>query len=204
MMRDLRHQQHARTFIARPCAILCARPHEDPGKHLLHVRHQPRAVRRRHRPRPERHPVAAFVAGRGLAPRARTWFLIGVATMTGRRAEKPSSFVTPTRHGLLGLAVTASAIRGQWIRGHCRRHWLPSWERPCSTPTNPVVHFFGRNPFPRSVRRIHQRVQNESPGGLPAEMAFGFSCALADVVIAVRGRRRRGIAGSVRVGRVLV
>jgi len=54
----------------------------------------------------------------------------------------------------------------------------------------PAVHYFGRNPFPRAVRRIHARAQNESSQGMPNEIAFGLLCAITDAVIAVNGRRR--------------
>ena len=53
----------------------------------------------------------------------------------------------------------------------------------------PVMHFFGRNPFPRVVRRIHARAQNESPQGLPNEILFGVTCAIADAALVVNGRR---------------
>ena len=57
----------------------------------------------------------------------------------------------------------------------------------------PILHFWGRNPFPRWVRRIHARVQRESPKGLPNEIGFGLTCAVVDVAIAVRGRRRLSV-----------
>ena len=54
----------------------------------------------------------------------------------------------------------------------------------------PIGHDFGRNPFPRAVRRIHARAQNESADGIPNEILFGLSCAIADAVLAVSSRRR--------------
>jgi hypothetical protein len=53
-----------------------------------------------------------------------------------------------------------------------------------------MMLYFGRNPFPKVVSRIHGRVQNESPQGMPNEIVFGLTCAIADAVIAVNGRRR--------------
>ncbi len=53
----------------------------------------------------------------------------------------------------------------------------------------PMIYYFGRNPFPRAVRRIHARAQNESPEGIPNEILFGVSCAIADAVLAVSSRR---------------
>ena len=54
----------------------------------------------------------------------------------------------------------------------------------------PAMYFWRKNPFPRAVRRIHTWAQNESPEGMPNEILFGVSCALADAVIAVQSRRR--------------
>jgi hypothetical protein len=54
----------------------------------------------------------------------------------------------------------------------------------------PMMHFLGRNPFPMAVRRIHARAQNESLEGMPNEILFGLSCAIADAAIAVNSRRR--------------
>jgi hypothetical protein len=60
----------------------------------------------------------------------------------------------------------------------------------------PMIHFWGRDPFPKMVSLIHGRVQNESPLGMPNEIAFGVSCALVDVLIATQSRRRSPRAGA--------
>jgi hypothetical protein len=66
----------------------------------------------------------------------------------------------------------------------------------------PLAHFFGVDPFPRVVTRIHKRVQNESPHRLPIEFAYGIVLATADVlVIAVSGWHRRAPGAVVPVGR---
>jgi hypothetical protein len=49
----------------------------------------------------------------------------------------------------------------------------------------PVVYFFGVNPFPRAVQRIHHRIQRESEDGLPNEIRFGFAFAAVDAIAAV-------------------
>ena len=54
----------------------------------------------------------------------------------------------------------------------------------------PMIYYFGRNPFPRAVRRIHARAQNESAEGIPNEILFGLSCAIADKQV-VRGELAR-------------
>ena len=201
MMRDLRHQQHARTSspgLAPYCALAHTRTQGSicfmfVTNHVLSGVVIGRALKR--------HPVAAFVAG------VASHLVLDMVPHWGctmRTEEEKRLFLRyAQRDGLLGLAVTASAIAA--VDPRTRPTTLAAIVGAALLDADkPMVHFFGRNPFPRSVRRIHQRIQNESPGGLPAEMAFGFSCALADVIIAVRGRRRRGIAGSVCVGRVLV
>lgn len=56
----------------------------------------------------------------------------------------------------------------------------------------PVVHFWGRNPFPRSVQRFHTWVQNESPHGLRNEVASGgLFAALHAMASLRRGTRSR-------------
>jgi hypothetical protein len=52
----------------------------------------------------------------------------------------------------------------------------------------PLQHFFGKNPFPAVIQRIHGRVQNESPDGLPNELRFGFAFAVLDVIALAAGR----------------
>ena len=51
----------------------------------------------------------------------------------------------------------------------------------------PIQYFFGFNPFPGSIRRIHEGVQRESPLRLRRELVFG--AALGTLVVI--GSRRR-------------
>jgi hypothetical protein len=53
-----------------------------------------------------------------------------------------------------------------------------------------MVFYFRRNPFPRLIRQIHARAQNESPQGMPNEILFGVSCAFADALVVASARRR--------------
>jgi hypothetical protein len=53
----------------------------------------------------------------------------------------------------------------------------------------PMLHFFGRNPFPAPIRTIHGWVQNESPEGMPNELGFGLGLAAVEFL---RVRRERG------------
>jgi len=53
----------------------------------------------------------------------------------------------------------------------------------------PFVYFFGVNPFPAVVQRLHGWIQNESPGGLSNELRFGCAFAAADLFTVARARR---------------
>ena len=52
----------------------------------------------------------------------------------------------------------------------------------------PCLYFFGVDPFPAVVQRLHRRVQNESPGGMPNELRFGIAFAAADLLTILRAR----------------
>ena len=54
----------------------------------------------------------------------------------------------------------------------------------------PVEHFFGVKAFPEVVNRLHKRVQNESPDGMPREFAYGIVFALVDTATVVLARER--------------
>ena len=140
----------------------------------------------------ERHPVAAFVVGVG------SHLALDMVPHWGCGADRALDddlFLRyAKRDGVLGLASAACAIGA-----------VPGRARPATVAAiagavlldmdKPMLHFFGRVPFPDWVQRIHGSVQNESTQGLPNEIAFGLSCAALDAVIARRGRRgipRRG------------
>jgi hypothetical protein len=97
-------------------------------------------------------------------------------------------FTVARRDGLLGLAALAAATLVA--------------TKPARTATvaamagaalldldKPLMHFFGRNPFPKVVCRFHEWVQNESPDGLANEIRFGVAFAAVDAVAAVMARR---------------
>lgn len=135
----------------------------------------------------ERHPLTAFVVGVGshlVQDMVPHW---GCET---RSAEGRQLFLRYAKSdGLLGLVAAASAT------GAVSRQARPATLAAIAGAVlldvdKPILHFWGRNPFPAWVRRIHAGVQNESPQGLPNEIAFGLSCLGVDVAIAVRGRRR--------------
>ena len=135
----------------------------------------------------ERHPVAAFVAGVGshLALDMVPHWGCG---MNGS-LDSPLYLRYAKRDGLLGLVVMMSAA------GAVDRHARPATLAAIAGAAlldidKPALYFWQRNPFPLWVQRIHTMVQNESPQGLPNEIGFGVTCAIADAVIALRGRRR--------------
>jgi hypothetical protein len=135
----------------------------------------------------ERHPVAAFIAGVG------SHLVLDMIPHWGcdkNRDPGGGIFLRyAQRDGLLGLVASASAV------GAVGRQARPATLAAVAGAVlldidKPLLHFWGRNPFPRWVNRIHGGIQSESPEGLPNEIAFGLSCAAVDVAIAVRGRRR--------------
>jgi hypothetical protein len=52
----------------------------------------------------------------------------------------------------------------------------------------PSEYFFGGNPYPASVRRLHAWVQNEAANGLANEVVAGIGLAVFDAVLLGRGR----------------
>lgn len=135
----------------------------------------------------ERHPVAAFVVGLG------SHLALDMVPHWGCELNAPNGrelFLRYARRdGLLGLLTGACAVGA--VHRQARPATLAAiFGAVLLDADKPVIHFWRRNPFPRTVSRIHARVQNESPQGMPNELAFGVSCAIADVVIAGNGRRR--------------
>jgi hypothetical protein len=147
------------------------------------------------------HVLSGVVIGRLLERRPVTAFVVGVASHLAldmvphwgcqqRTAEDRQRFLRyAQRDGILGLVTTLGAVAAVDRRG--RSATLAAIAGATLLDADkPAVYFWGRNPFPRWVRRIHAQAQNESPEGMPNEIAFGVSCALADAVIAVQSRRR--------------
>ena len=92
------------------------------------------------------------------------------------------------RDGLTGLAITAAAVAAVGKRD--RRATIAAIAGAVLLDLDkPFLFFFGVNPFPRRVVRLHSRVQNESPGGMGNEIAYGAGFAALDALtIAVRRR----------------
>lgn len=135
----------------------------------------------------QRRPVAAFVVGIG------SHLVLDMVPHWGcdtRSTDGRQLFLRyAKRDGLLGLVAAAAATGG--VSRSTRPATLAAIAGAVLLDMDkPLLHFWGRNPFPGWVRRIHAGAQCESPGGLPNEIAFGLSCAALDVAIAVRGRGR--------------
>ncbi len=135
----------------------------------------------------ERHPVAAFVVGVGshLALDMVPHWGCDQSTAVGRQVFLRYA----KRDGLMGLLAMACAAGA--VDSRARTATVAAMVGAVLLDADkPAIHFFGRNPFPEAVRRIHSRAQNESPQGMPNEIVFGMSCAITDAVIAVNCRRR--------------
>jgi len=89
------------------------------------------------------------------------------------------------RDGMLGLAaMTAAAFavdrraRGSTVAAMAGAILLDL--------DKPFLHFFGVNPLPAVVNRLHKRVQNESPDGMLNEIGYGVLFAAADAIVTSR------------------
>ncbi len=139
----------------------------------------------------ERHPITAFVVGVG------SHLALDMVPHWGcetRTTDGQQLFLRyATRDGLAGLLVMACATGA--VDRRARVATLAAMAGAAVLDADkPMIHFFGRNPFPLAVRRIHARAQNESLEGLPNEFLFGLSCAIADAVIALNSRHRHSSA----------
>jgi hypothetical protein len=135
----------------------------------------------------ERRPVTAFVVGVG------SHLALDMVPHWGchkRTADNRQLFLRyAKRDGLVGLIAMVSVAGA--VDRRARTATIAAMAGAVLLDADkPMAHFFGRNPFPKVVRRIHARAQNESPQGMPNEIIFGLLCAITDAVIAVNGRRR--------------
>jgi hypothetical protein len=134
----------------------------------------------------QRRPGLAFVAGLG------SHLLLDATPHWGCDPSAPDAqerFIRAAkRDGLLGVATTLIGIaissersRASTIAAICGAVLLDL--------DKPLMYFFGWNPFPGAVRRIHSRVQNETPQGMPNEVGFGLLCATADGLVVLLNHR---------------
>ena len=136
----------------------------------------------------ERRPVAAFAVGVG------SHLLLDMVPHWGCEqgtSDGEDVFLRYARRdGILGLITMAGAV---WaVDRQARVATLAAMLGAALLDADkPSAYFFGIDPFPNAVRRIHKWAQNESPKGLPNEFAFGIACAAADAVMTIGGRRRQ-------------
>jgi hypothetical protein len=128
----------------------------------------------------KRRPAAAFVVGVGshlLLDMCPHW---GCDTKTPQGQEE--FLKVAKRDGLLGL--TAMAIAAVLAGSTTRTATISAMLGAVFLDVDKVcIHFFGVNPFPDAVDRIHRKVQNESPKGLPNELAYGAAFGAINMVM---------------------
>jgi hypothetical protein len=137
------------------------------------------------------HVLSGVAIGRALQRKPVTAFFVGMGShlvldavphwgCEGHGPEREERFrLAARRDGLLGLATMAAATL-----------LVGKPERTATVAAmagavlldldKPVEHFLGWKPFPAAVRRLHGRVQNESPDGLAKEIAYGVALATVD------------------------
>jgi hypothetical protein len=146
------------------------------------------------------HALSGVLIGRLLKRRPAAAFLAGIASHLVLDAiphwgcvrylpEGNERFLAVAkRDGVLGLAAMASATLA--VEPEVRAATLAAMSGAVLLDLDkPLLHFFGFDPFPQIVQRLHRRVQNESPTGLPNELRFGAAFAVADVLTVLRARR---------------
>jgi hypothetical protein len=133
----------------------------------------------------ERRPVAAFLVGVG------SHLLLDAVPHWGcdKRAEGGEQlFLTIAKwDGVLGLATMA--IAATRTRPQARVATVAAMAGAVLPDLDkPFGHFFGINPFPMVVRRLHSLAQNESPNGMPNEISYGILFTAADLLVTAKAR----------------
>jgi hypothetical protein len=148
------------------------------------------------------HVLSGVVIGRLFRRRPATAFAVGVASHLaldmvphwgcelGTPEGRQLFLRYARRDGLLGIAVALGATSAVDRRARVATVAAIAGATVLDAD-KPIIHFWRWNPFPRAVRTLHARAQNESPEGLPNEVRFAILCALTDAVIAVQSRWHR-------------
>jgi len=147
------------------------------------------------------HVLSGVLVGRAFSGRPAVAFLAGVASHLALDAVPhwgcdldqpggPERFLKVARRdGVIGLASMATAVL--LVDPRDRAATMAAMAGAVVLDLDkPFLHFFGRNPFPRIVQRVHGLVQNEVADGMPREFAYGLVFAASDVVVTARARRR--------------
>jgi len=129
------------------------------------------------------HPMASFGVG------VVSHFLMDSCPHWGMSDEEPFSwekFYPIARcDGCLGLAAMAAGAG--LTPGASRKAVLSGMLGAASVDADkPMLYFFGWNPFPPAVRRLHSRVQRQSPDRLGFELAVGTALTLALIAVSCR------------------
>ncbi len=146
------------------------------------------------------HVLSGVLIGRAARGRPATAFLAGIGSHLVLDSmphwgcaladeESRQEFLSiAKRDGVLGLATIIAAVsaverqdRAATITAIAGAVLL-DLDKPCK-------YFFGTNPFPGLIIRLHSRVQNESPNGMTKEFAYGSLLAMADVLMISLERR---------------
>jgi hypothetical protein len=129
-----------------------------------------------------RRPASAFILG------VLSHFVLDAAPHWGKWKGRPSFMEVAVPDGLTGLAVmaTMTALAPREARvavlAGMAGAALPDLDKPSMV-------FFGRSPFPRTLDRIHMRIQHEAPHRLKYEVAAA-AVFFAAAVGLLRGPRR--------------
>ena len=149
------------------------------------------------------HVLSGVVIGQLLARRPVTAFAVGVASHLALDAvphwgcdtytpEGSARFLRAARvDGLLSLGAMGLGLA--CVRRGSRLATMAAVAGAVVLDVDkPAKHFFGLDPFPRFVSRVHARIQNESPDGFRRELAWGLAFVGMDAtVITCRHRLER-------------
>jgi len=138
-----------------------------------------------------RRPVAAFIAGVG------SHLILDAVPHWGCDLRTPAAqdqfLKIARRDGLLGLAAMATAAMA--VDRSARVSTVAAMAGAALLDLDkPVEHFFGIRPFPKTVMRIHQGIQNESADAMAKEFVYGMLFAAVDALAVASVRRRGGSA----------
>jgi hypothetical protein len=143
------------------------------------------------------HILAGAIAGTVCRRRPARAFAVGFATHVvmditphwgNAELGRDGFYAVAKRDGLLGLAamsiLTVAGVppRTALLAGMAGAAVLDS--------DKPGEFFFGVNPLPRWVDRIHKGMQHESPQGMRVEIPAGIALATVAGALLVRARRR--------------
>lgn len=144
------------------------------------------------------HVLAGAIAGTVCKRRPVRAFAVGFATHVvmditphwgNAELDRDGFFAVAKRDGVLGLAavsiITIAGVppRTALLAGMAGAAVLDS--------DKPGEFFFGVNPLPRWVDRIHKGMQHESPEGIRIEVPVGIALATVAGALLVRARRAR-------------